>query len=127
MSDYKIMGHCTLCDARCFDVLAVYEAHERLPGEPKAIGAPMEGAMRITFMLVDGTKTALTFCANCAESLPSALYLELWRKNIRSWMRELSEKPVSERNPEWFEKQFSNGILCEMGRQQWTELVKQNG
>lgn len=124
MSAYKISGHCTLCDTRCFDILGVYESHERLPGEPKALGAPVEGAMRVTFMLIDGSKTALTFCAECSKSLPSELYLQIWRKNIRSWLRELSEKPESERNPEWFQKQFSNGLLCEMGRIPWTEAVK---
>lgn len=124
MSDYKISGHCTLCEARCFDVLAVYEAHERLPGEPKQLGPPVEGAVRVTFMLIDGTKTALTFCAECAKHLPNDLYLQIWRKNIRSWLRELAEKPEGERNPAWFIAQFGNGLLCEMGRELWIDLVK---
>ena len=123
MSQYKITGHCTLCDGPCFDVLAVNSEHERFPGEPKRLGKPTDDAVRVSFMLMDGSKTSLTFCGPCAETLPSVGYLEIWRKNMRSWMRELDQKPEEERNPDWFVKQFGNGILCEMGRQKWTEII----
>lgn len=124
MTDYKIAGHCTICDAPCFEIIAVYEAHERLPGEPKTVGPPLDGATRISYMLMDGTKTMLTFCAGCTVTVSSAQYVDIWRKVIRSWTRELSEKLVGERNPEWYHREFANGILCEMGRVLWTEAVK---
>lgn len=124
MSEVKISGACTLCDAMCFEVLGVFEEHERRPGEPKQLGVPNPDAVRISFVLFDGTKTGLTFCGECASSPLHEQYTPIWRKNIRSWQRQLSDKSETERNPEWFLRQFSNGILCEMGRQQWTELVK---
>lgn len=126
MSPYKIIGACTLCDKPCFEVMAMHSEGERLAGEPKQLGPPLEGATRITYMLFDGTKTSLTFCADCAKEQPTKVLAEIWQKNIRSWMRELATKPESERMPEWFQRQFSNGLLCEMGRQLWTEAVKQN-
>lgn len=126
MSDFKIAGCCTRCDGHCFDVRAVWGAHERLPGEPKQLGAAMEGATRITFLLYDGTHTDLTFCESCAAELSSADYVAIWQKNIRSWKRQLDAKPAEateqERRPEWFGRQFSNGLLCEIGRQLWTEI-----
>lgn len=118
MSDYKIAGHCTTCDARCFDVMQVFEKHELYPGEPRRLGAPTADAVRVAFMLMDGTKTDLTFCGECAAALNEDQYLEIWRKNMRSWKRELKGE-----TPDWFRPQFHNGLLCEMGRRQWTEIV----
>lgn len=120
MSPHKIIGCCTNCDKPCFEVTAVWGADERTPGEPKQLGSPLDGSVRVTFMLFDGTKTSLTFCAACSGPWS---YHEIWRKNLRSWMRELSWKAEGERMPEWFQRQFSNGLLCEMGRQLWTEAI----
>lgn len=120
----KVGGYCTICDVPCFEVMAMYGEGERLPGEPKQIGPPLEGAVRITFLLFDGTKTSLTFCGDCSADIPPSEYNEIWQKNIRSWMRELSFKAAVDRNPPWFKGQFSNGLLCEMGRELWTEAVK---
>lgn len=126
VSLYKIAGCCTRCDQHCFNVLAVWGPDEMLPGEPKRLGGSLEGATRITFRLLDGTHTDLTFCESCAAELSSADYVELWQKNLRSWKRQLDRKPADaparERRPEWFGQQFTNGLLCEIGRQLWMEL-----
>lgn len=101
----------------------MHEAHERRPGEPKQLGKPIEGAVRISFVLFDGAKTSLTFCASCAAEKLSTDFTALWQKVLRSWGRELAEKPETERMPDWYKKQFANGLLCEMGRELWTEAV----
>lgn len=124
MSEHKVIGGCTRCDERCFEVLAMHEAHERRPGEPKQLGKPVEGAVRIEFMLFDGAKTSLTFCANCSTGKLEPDFTALWQKNLRSWGRELAEKPEAERMPDWYKKQFANGLLCEMGRVLWSEAVR---
>lgn len=123
MSGYKITGCCSLCDAPCFEVLETQGSGDRNPGEPKRIGQPLPEATRISFLLYDGTKTDLTFCSDCA-GLPSLApyFIELWAKNVRSWMRELGDS-----RPEWFVKQYANGLLCEIGRKTWKELVRENG
>ncbi len=120
MSDYKISGACTLCDEMCFEVLARWSENERYPGEPKRLGPPVDGATLITFVLFDGTKADLTFCGNCAASLTPESYVEIWRKVIRSWQREMS-KGTGDQNPDWYQKQFANGILGEMGRTNWKD------
>lgn len=126
MSLYKIGGCCTRCDQHCFNVLAVYGPDERLPGEPKRLGSSLDGATRVTFLLYDGTHTDLTFCASCADEVSSADYVEIWEKVIRSWKRQLDVKrddtPDRERRPDWFGRQFENGLLCEIGRQLWEEI-----
>lgn len=114
MSDYKIAGHCTTCDAECFEIIERWGEHERRPGEPKRIGAPLDGATRITFLLVDGSRMDLTFCKDCAAGLTDDSYSSIWQKVLRSWTRELEEK--GDEPPEWFTKQYENGLLSEMGR-----------
>ena len=118
MSPYKISGACTICDERCFEVKAVYQDHEIRPGEPKRLGKPLDGAMQLVFLLFDGSKTYLTFCGSCAQALKPDQYTAIWRKNMRSWKRELKGD-----RPEWFLRQFDNGLLCELGRSTWKELV----
>lgn len=118
MSDHKISGGCTTCDALCFQVLDLTDA-----GEPKRFGPPLDGAVRISFMLYDGSRADLTFCGGCATKLVSPDYFDIWAKVIRSWVKELSGKPVEDQNPEWFPKQFANGLLVEMGRKSWKDLV----
>jgi hypothetical protein len=122
VSDHKIAGCCTLCDKPCFEVMQVNDPHERNPGEPKRLGQPMNDSARITFLLYDGTKTDLTFCGECADLPLAPLFIELWAKNMRTWLRELGNE-----RPEWFMKQYTNGLLCEIGRKTWKELVKRNG
>ena len=121
MSDYKISGACTCCDEMCFEVLARWSENERYPGEPKRLGPPNPDATRISFVLYDGTKADLTFCGVCAGTLNPDSYTEIWRKVIRSWIREMSKSPQAE-TPSWFLDQFNNGLLAEMGRKLWSEM-----
>ena len=123
MSAYKISGCCTLCDEPCFEVIARWGADERRAGEPKRLGPPLDGSIRVTFMLNDGSRSDMTFCGRCAEDLNPAYYTAIWQKVMRSWKRELDDKPEAERNPDWFQKQFSNGLLCELKREDWKELA----
>ena len=114
MSEFKISGCCSLCDTPVYEVLARFAEHERRPGEPKQLGAPDEGATKITFGLFDGTKADLTFCDSCAEELNCGQYMEIWRKVMRSWLREIAGK--TEQHSNWLPKQYANGLLLELGR-----------
>lgn len=120
MSEFKISGACTLCDEMCFEVLARWSENERYPGEPKRLGPPTPDATRISFVLYDGSKCDLTFCGKCAETLNPDSYVEIWRKVMRSWIREMEKGPVLPAPPEWFVSQFNNGLLSEMGRVLWS-------
>lgn len=117
MSHYKIAGCCTVCDEPCFEVVSTWAEHERYPGEPKRLGPVIGDATLISFMMLDGTKADMTFCAGCAESLSPTQYTEIWRKVIRSWKREI--ELTKEEKPDWYWQSFSNGILTEMGRVLW--------
>ena len=121
MSDVKLSGCCTLCDEPVFEVVARWQEGERHAGEPRRLGPPLDHARRITFLLLDGSTNDLTFCASCMESLTPAQYPAIWQKNLRSWQRELNEKPGSSMT--WLEKQFGNGLLCELVRKTWKELI----
>lgn len=117
MSGKKIAGCCSLCDKPCFEVLARWEKHEKRAGEPKRLGPPMEDSVRVTFLLFNGRRTDMTFCGQCAETLSPDSYPTLWRKNLAGWMREQNGDPSK------FMDEFANGLLCELGRTSWKELV----
>jgi hypothetical protein len=91
----------------------------------------MNDSKRITFLLYDGTRTDMTFCRACAEVLTPDLYVPLWQKNLRSWMREFDIKKAAasgaqrpwEGLPRWLALEFANGMLCEIARIPWKELT----
>lgn len=114
----KIAGCCSLCDAPCFEILAVQSQADKHPGEPKRLGPPNEDATRITFLLFNGRRTDMTFCGDCADSLSAQSYPVLWRKNLAGWLRE------QDGDPSKFTQEFANGLLCELGRQNWKELAE---
>lgn len=123
MTDFKISGHCTICNAAVFDIAAVNEPHERRPGEPKRVGAPHDNAVRITFILFDGSMADMTFCDDCATALSPDSYTEIWRKVLRSWQREIDESGKPETHATWFTPQFFNGLLYEQTRIHWKEIA----
>jgi hypothetical protein len=117
MMPYKISGCCSLCDQPAFEIVERWEAHERRPGEPKRIGAPLDGTIRVTFLLYNGRRTDMTFCGDCAGTMSAEHYVTLWRKNLGGYMREQNGNPAK------FKEEFANGLLCELGRTSWKELV----
>ena len=120
MKPYKIGGLCSICEAPCFEIMAVWDAGEKNEGEPKRLGQPMNDSALIAFLLFDGNRTDMTLCGACSESLTAEQYPLLWRKNLSGYMREQNG------NPEKFKRQFVNGILCELSRTTWNEIVEKN-
>lgn len=118
MSDHKIAGACTSCGTMCFDVLAVHDSHEQYPGEPKQIGAPHEGAKRVFFRLFDGSVMQLTFCNECNPEYSQ--YADIWHKVMRTWLREKDGHASAD-----IGRQFNNGILCEIGRDNWLDVMQE--
>jgi hypothetical protein len=115
---YKISGCCSLCDEPAFEIISRWEPHEHRPGEPKRIGKPLEGSVRVTFLLYNGRRTDMSFCGECAERPDLAeWYATLWRKNLGGYMREQNGDPSK------FKEEFANGLLCELSRTSWKELA----
>lgn len=108
-SPHKIGGCCSLCDEPCFEIMALWDEGELRAGEPKATGAPNKGTTTVSFLLLSGSYTSMTFCANCAKSLAPEHYTLLWRKNLAAYARGGAA-------PEKFADEFANVLLCELGR-----------
>lgn len=123
MSDFQKAGFCHRCNENpCFEVLALWADNERYPGEPKRLGPTYEDAVRVTFMLIDGTRADLQICGACKESLSADDYPLMWQRILRSWKREIDlDTNPSEQKRAWFVTQFSNGLLAEMGRRSLKE------
>lgn len=119
VSGIKIIGSCSICDKEVFDIIERFGPSEERAGTPKRIGAPHDDAMRIGFMLASGEQMDLTFCQSCAESLTDEDYHELWQKVLRSWVAELGD-----RRPEWLTPMLGNGILCELGKETWKDVLR---
>lgn len=114
--NYKRAGCCSLCDQLVFEVKARWGEGDARAGEPKRFGPPLEGTLRITFLLLNGGRTDMTFCGDCGQSVDAQHYPTLWRKNLAGWLREQNGNPAK------FKDEFSNGLLCELGRKSWREL-----
>ena len=120
MSEHKMPGCCSLCDTPAFEILARWDEGEKRAGEPKRLGPPNPGTTRVTFMLMNGHITDMTFCGACAPALKSKDYTKLWRKNLAGWTREQNGKT------EKFAHEFANGLLAEVKRTTWQELIQEN-
>lgn len=101
--------------------MARFAEHERRPGEPKRLGAPNDDAVRIAYGLYDGSRADLTFCGACAEALNPDQYNDLWRKIMRSWLREIGNE--TEKHVGWFPAQYANGLLVELGRTRLKDII----
>ncbi len=108
----KITGCCSRCDAEVFEVLE--RDAERMP---KRIGAPLENAVRVTFVMVDGTLMDLTFCRECADALTPEELQWLWRRVVKSWIDQ------SGADHPWLKTQAANGLLAVHHARPWKEVA----
>ena len=79
----KRLGHCTLCEKQVFEM-----------PEPGRVGAPLEGARRVTLTLIDGSQTDLTFCGDC-EVGPKQMP-DIHRAMLEAWAAEGGPDPLSQ-------------------------------
>lgn len=108
----KLTGCCTKCDTEVFNII------RRNPETrvPVAVSTPLDNAVRLTFVLVDGTRMDLTFCTTCADGLDPREYSFLWRRVMHSWNAESPDHP-------WTKTQVDNGILGLVARKSWKEVA----
>lgn len=116
-------GCCMRCDEPAFEILTYQGEEDFYPGEPKKIGRPLEGSIRVGVLLLDNRRADITLCAACAPVFGPQDYGPLWAKIIRSWDREMSVITKTSERPQWFADAYSNLILAEIGRISWKELV----
>ena len=121
MSEYQHAGCCAKCNEPCFEIRQVWGPEERYPGEPKRLGFPVPGAVRVSFVLMDGSRADMTFCGDCNGDLTDEDRVEIWRRVLRGWKREMDTSDPGKAYPDWYATHFNNGILSEMGRVSLTE------
>lgn len=64
----KQPGLCSLCDKPVFEIIAKYPQGHEKEGQVCKIGSPMDDALRVEFILDDGTTAQVTFCTKCELS-----------------------------------------------------------
>jgi len=79
-------GCCVDCDAELYEIPQV---HTKGPytGHPMRLGAPLDGGLAITFLLMDGTLCDLSLCAECGPAAEGNLP-RIWRKVMNSMVYE---------------------------------------
>ena len=87
----KRFGCCTLCDREVFEALLRWPPGHVNENQIRRPGAPINGARRVTVILVDGSIADLTFCGACKAS-PENL-CAIWKKVVRTMAFEM--------DPEW--------------------------
>jgi hypothetical protein len=113
---YQLTGFCMRCNRKpCYQVLTLQSVFDRFPGEPGKVGEPLAGAVKVSLLLMDGSRAELNVCAACAEVLHPVDYPEMYQRILRSWKREVDIAP-NEKKTAWWGSQFNNGILIELGR-----------
>jgi len=117
--DIKVVGCCSTCNKEVFEIIERFPPDSVLAGKPRRLGPPNEDAVRLTFILASGAEMDLTFCNACADGLSNEDYAELWQKVMRSWAAEMGNL-----RPAWFVQMASNGILGEVGRQGWQDVMR---
>lgn len=69
----RLTGRCVVSGEPCFEVLETWPAGHPSAGEPRRLGRPLPKALRVTLVLLDGTTTTVTVCADHLAEVTAAL------------------------------------------------------
>lgn len=84
----KRVGCCSWCDAEVYEVVTRY-GEGPLAGFPRQLKGPLPGAHQVHYVLVDGSRCALTSCAACLGSITDPANLpSLWERVIVTFVFE---------------------------------------
>ncbi len=79
-------GCCVNCDAELYEIRQV-QTKGPYAGHPSRLGAPLDGGLAVTFLLMDGTLCDLSLCAECGPAAEGNLP-RIWRKVMNSMVYE---------------------------------------
>ena len=133
----KHLGRCTLCDEPCFEILETFTKGD-VAGFAKKLGRPLETAMRVTVILMDGSHSDVTLCSSCPvtpETLPllHQQMLETWAFEGSNGKREQMGGKSLDLAQEWQMgawqlTQFRNIPLGILHEETWQEAMgRENG
>lgn len=88
MSDRKKAHACSSCDAELWDALTRFEAPHPFEDQIRKAGAVHEDAMRVTFVLTDGSNANMSMCRACADALQPSDLPKLWRRVMAAFAYE---------------------------------------
>ena len=112
MSAPKVAGCCSKCDAEVFDV----KRRDPATQMPLQLGPAHENAVRVTFVLMNGSTMDITFCADCADGLTPSDYAPLWGRVMAAWAKQQADSA-------WAKSQVDNGIAGMLRKQLWREVA----
>ena len=121
-SPRKIAGCCALCDKPLFEIIRKYTEGPRT-GEPADFGKPNPDARRVTFLLLDGTTTDMTFCESCDTPLA-----QVWCRNMAAFAFEFENRsnPLTEKQYEQQRKDLvklaDNIPLGVLSTRKWSDI-----
>jgi hypothetical protein len=105
----KRAGECTKCDKLVFDIVAEVDGNRRT-------GRAHDDAMRLSFLLMRGSRMDLTFCKACADGLTPADFPHIWKRVMFSWIDQTGPDHPN------VKEQKDNNIIGLLGSKTWKEL-----
>ncbi|MEE8327058.1 MAG: hypothetical protein V3R58_08500 [candidate division NC10 bacterium] len=130
----KRVGCCSLCNQEVFEAVSRWPSGFVLEQQIADVGAPVKGARRVTFLLVNGSLCDMTFCDRC-DPVASNL-AKLWKKVCTTMAKELDPKYRAEigakqqtdeqrtQSEDNLINLFNNPPVGVLYEQPWSEVVK---
>jgi len=106
-------GHCHVCGECLFEVLTTYPFDHKWSGIPKTLGLPLDKALRVTLLLIDGNRIQITMCDTCVDGLTQENLKFIYRNILLGWKAEIGDEAEKYK---WFSdkhRQFLLGVVCE--------------
>ena len=102
MSDRKRASCCSACHREVFDAISRFEEPHPYAGQIQRAGAPHADAVRVTFVLTDGSRANMTFCVDCETKIAPENLPDVWRNVMaafafeRKWYKALTGRARSD-------------------------------
>ena len=119
------VGCCVLTDEELFHVKTRFIDEER-KGDPRQLGAPHDGAWRVTLALVNGTICTVTVCEEALPEVEGRLR-EIWRNCLEAFafdrqFRNLTPAQAEQQDKELAELEYSYPIGV-LDKTRWRDHV----
>lgn len=112
----KLPGCCSCCDRPLFQAVSQHPVDHPKAGQiTRSAELIDENAVRIAFVLTNGRRIEMSFCAQCGDDHDLKA---VWKKNCAAWSGE-----VSDTNRDTIAQLVQEMPMGELYRERWKDLV----
>lgn len=116
----KLPNCCTMCDEPIWEPIKIVPADLPKAGRILRAGKLIDDdAVRVTFVMSDGTQCSMSLCGKCSTSYDMNL---MWKKNLTAIAEEVDESG-NDKHRETLGKMANEFPLGELYRQKWKDMA----